>query len=68
MTPLKLPGAEPYAYKQVGNVTLLLHVVKPAGWSARDRRPFLLAFFAGGFLTGTPVKSLPFAQRAAALG
>ena len=65
---MKLPGAEPFAYKQVGNVTLLLHVVKPAGWSARDQCPFMLAFFSGGFLTGTPTRCLWLAQRAATLG
>lgn len=67
-TPARLPGAEPFVFKTVGDVHLLLHVVKPKGWSASDSRPCLVAFFGGGWVTGTPRHSIYYAKWAASLG
>lgn len=41
-------------YKTVGDVTLNLHVFKPAGHKSSDKRPALLFFFGGGWSGGSP--------------
>jgi acetyl esterase len=45
-----------------------LHVFKPQGWAAGDRRPALVHFFGGGFLRGTPQNSAGWARTAARWG
>lgn len=35
-------------------VELELHVFKPDGWQASDRRPAIVFFFGGGWINGTP--------------
>jgi len=67
-TPLSLPGSEPMVFRQIGNTELRLHVVKPMGWSATDRRPCFVSFFGGGWISGSPVTSVNWARWAAALG
>jgi acetyl esterase len=67
-TPLTLPGAETFVYRDSGAATMRLFVVKPAGWKATDRRAGLMFFFGGGWTTGTPANSLVWAKNAAALG
>lgn len=67
VTPLTLPGAETFAYRE-GDARMLLHVVKPAGWKATDRRGALIFFFGGGWSRGTPEKSIGWAKWAASLG
>ena len=42
------------AYKKVGDVTLHLHVFKPEGHRAGDKRPAIVFFFGGGWNGGTP--------------
>lgn len=67
-TPLTLPGSEPHGFRTIGKTELLLHVVKPSGWASTDRRPCLIAFFAGGWTRGTPKGSLGWAKWAAEHG
>ena len=62
VTPLSLPGAETFVFKKVGETELRLHVVKPKGWAATDTRPCLVAFFGGGWSSGTPAKSITYAK------
>ena len=62
VTPLTLPGAETFVFKKVGETDVLLHVVKPKGWAASDTRPCLVAFFGGGWSSGTPAKSISYAK------
>jgi acetyl esterase len=64
-TPLTLPGSEARLFRTIGKTSLLLHVVKPSGWTPADRRPCLIAFFAGGWTRGTPKGSLGWAKWAA---
>ena len=68
VTPLELPGSEPRVFRTVGAAELLLHIVKPAGWSAADKRVCLVGFFGGGWVSGTPESSLRWAKWAAAQG
>ena len=68
VTPLSIPGSEPFVFRKVGETELRLHVVKPAGWSKSDRRPCLVSFFGGGWSSGTPASSIKWAKWAAGLG
>ena len=68
VTPLELPGSEPFVYRQAGTNELRLHVVKPAGWQASDNKPCLVMFFGGGWASGTPEKSVAWAKWAAKHG
>ena len=54
VTPLALPGSEPFVYRHAGTNELRLHVVKPADWKASDKKPCLVMFFGGGWASGTP--------------
>ena len=68
VTPLALPGSEPFVYRHAGTNELRLHVVKPAQWKASDKNPCLVMFFGGGWASGTPEKSVGWAKWAAKLG
>ncbi len=68
VTPRSLPGSEPFVFRTVGTLELRLHVVKPLGWSKQDRRPCLVSFFGGGWNSGTPERSIPWAKWAASQG
>jgi acetyl esterase/lipase len=68
VTPLTLPGAETFIFKKVGDTEIRLHVVKPNDWKASDRRSCLVAFFGGGWTSGTPAKSITYAKWAAKCG
>ncbi len=68
VTPLELPGSEPRIFRTVGDAELRLHIVKPAGWSATDKRACLVSFFGGGWVSGTPESSIRWAKWAAAKG
>lgn len=50
---MPLPG-EARVYKQVGERALKLHVVRPEGWKATDRRPAIVFFHGGGWTGGSP--------------
>lgn len=67
-TPPTLPGAEAFVYHDVQPEPMYLHVFKPKGWSATDRRPAYVHFFGGGFVRGVPSQSAGWAKQAAALG
>ena len=41
-------------YKKIGDVELKLHVFKPDGHQASDKRPAVVFFFGGGWQGGTP--------------
>jgi len=68
VTPLTLPGAEPFVFKKVGDVELRLHVVKPKDWKLGDKRACWVTFFGGGWTSGTPAKSINYAKWAAKNG
>ena len=68
VTPLTLPGAEPFVFKKVGDVELRLHVAKPKAWKASDKRACLVTFFGGGWTSGTPARSITYAKWAAKNG
>ncbi|MDI1250249.1 MAG: alginate lyase family protein [Lacunisphaera sp.] len=68
VTPLSLPGSEPHVFREADGTELRLHVVKPTGWSRANRRPCLVAFFGGGWNSGTPASSIRWAEWAATLG
>ncbi len=66
-TPTSFPGAETFAFREQ-EPRMLLHVVKPEGWKAADRRPALLFFFGGGWSRGTPANSIGWAKSVSKLG
>ena len=68
VTPLSLPGSEPFVFRKVGETELRLHVVKPAVWSKADQRPCLVSYFGGGWNSGTPASSIRWAMWAAGKG
>ena len=68
VTPLTLPGAEPFVFKKVGDEELRLHVVKPKDWKASDKRACWVTFFGGGWSSGTPARSITYAKWAAKYG
>ncbi len=67
-TPVTLPGAETYSYRDAKPDPVRLHVFKPKGWKETDRRPALVFFFGGGWTTGTPERSAGYAKWAVSLG
>jgi len=68
VTPLSLPGSEPFVFKKVGDVELRLHVVKPKDWKDSDKRACWVTFFGGGWTSGTPARSITYAKWAAKYG
>ncbi len=67
-TPLSIPGSEPVVFRTVGKAELRLHIVKPTGWTAGEKRPCLVAYFGGGWNGGTPERLIGWAKWAAGLG
>jgi len=67
-TPLSLPGSEPFVFRKVGDTELILHVVKPSGWSKDDKRVCVVCFFAGGWASGTPQRIMAWTKWAADQG
>lgn len=43
-------------YRVIDGDTLNMHVFKPAGWKASDKRPVIVYFFGGGWTLGTPLQ------------
>lgn len=64
--PVMPPGGQ--AYKKVGDRELQLWVVKPHGWKATDRRPAIVLFHGGGWMTGTPMQFSAQGRHFASLG
>lgn len=50
------------------DVTLVLHVFKPEGWSADDQRPAIVFFYGGGWNGGTPTQFYPHCAELASRG
>ena len=67
-TPITLPGAEMYIYRDGQPEPMRLHVFKPRNWKPEDRRPALVFFFGGGWTRGTPERSASYGKWAAMLG
>jgi acetyl esterase/lipase len=67
-TPLSLPGSEPFVFRKVGTNELRLHVVKPEGWKKGDQRTCYIVFFGGGWISGSPERSIGSAKWAAGNG
>ncbi len=68
VTPLAIPGSEPFVFRKIGDVELRLHVVKPKGWAASDKRPAFVYYFGGGWTSGTPESGMRLARWAASKG
>lgn len=49
-----LCSAETVVYKKVGERELKLFVERPSGWKATDKRPAIVFFFGGGWVSGKP--------------
>ena len=67
-TPVALPGAEMYMYRDGPPEPMRLFVFKPKDWKEGDHRPALVFFFGGGWTRGTPERSAGYARWAATLG
>ncbi|HTS19902.1 MAG TPA: alginate lyase family protein [Verrucomicrobiae bacterium] len=67
-TPVTLPGAETYIYRDAKPEPMRLHVFKPKDWKDIDHRPALVFFFGGGWTHGTPESSASYAKWATTLG
>ena len=61
-------GAEAHVYRELSPLPLRLYVFKPGDWKAADRRPALIWFFGGGWVTGTPDHAAAWAEWSAGLG
>jgi acetyl esterase len=59
--PSTIHGFDRHVYKVVDGEELALHVSKPVGWKASDRRPALVFFHGGGWIGG---KANAFARQA----
>ncbi|XOV89834.1 MAG: alpha/beta hydrolase [Pseudomonadota bacterium] len=59
---------EAITYRRLGDIELQLHVYRPAGWQASDRRPAVVFFFGGGWRTGTLTQFDPQCQHLAREG
>lgn len=68
VTPLALPDCETFVFRKAGDAELRMHVMKPKGWSAGDKRPALIYFFGGGWVSGTPQSSIRWMKWAATKG
>jgi len=55
-------------FRKIVATELLLHVVKPEGWTASGKLPCLISFFGGGWVNGTPSHSIEWARWAAEHG
>jgi acetyl esterase/lipase len=67
-TPVTLPGAETFIYRDAKPDPVRLHVFKPKGWKETDRRPAFVFYFGGGWTRGTPERSAGYAKWAPTLG
>ena len=67
-TPLTLEGAESHVFHATPQGEMRLHVFKPAGGRASDKRSAFVWFFGGGWTGGTPTNSAYWAKIAAGWG
>lgn len=68
VTPTFIAGSEGFVFRKVGDTELRLFVVKPQHWSSADHHPCLVAFFGGGWSSGSPERSIGWAKWAARNG
>jgi len=68
ITPITLPGSEAFVFRTAGTNELRLFVVKPKGWTKADHRPCFVSFFGGGWVSGSPERSVSWAKWAAGYG
>lgn len=54
LEPRSFPGADTETYKRGDGYELLIHIFKPPGHTATDRRPAIVFFFGGGWKSGNP--------------
>ncbi len=66
--PTSHDGAETHVFATRGETELLVHIVRPDGWSAEDKRPGWIHFFGGGWVKGTTKSSIGWARSAAKRG
>jgi len=62
------PSVRKLTYKRVGDVELAMFVHLPPGWKAEDRRPGIVFFFGGGWISGSVKQFEAQAQYLAARG
>jgi len=55
-------------FKDTGKDKLQLHVFKPKGWKADDKRPAIVFFFGGGWVGGSPSQFYPHSRHLADKG
>ena len=55
-------------YKSIEDVELKLHIFKPQGHQASDKRPAIIFFFGGGWNTGNPSQFYPHSEYLASRG
>lgn len=67
-TPVTIPGAETFVYRDGQPDPMRLHVFKPKGWKSGDKLPALVWFFGGGWTKGSPERSAGWARNAAQWG
>lgn len=67
-TPLSIPGSEPFVFRKAGDLELRLHVVKPTGWNPAEPEPCMIAYFGGGWNSGTAERGMKWAKWAAEQG
>jgi len=68
VAPVTIDGAETFVVRALEPDPLRIHVAKPKGWKAGDKRPAYIHFFGGGWSRGTPEKSFGWAKYAAREG
>jgi len=68
VTPLGYEDAETFVFAERVSEPLRLHVVKPVGWKASEPRAAFVFFYGGGFVKGSPDKSIGWARMAAKWG
>lgn len=66
--PTGFPDAETHILRDAKPEPVRIHVFKPKGWKATDKRPGFIWFFGGGFVSGTPAQSAGWARRYAKEG
>jgi acetyl esterase/lipase len=67
-TPTGFDDAETFVFRDLSPQPLRLHIVKPIGWKPTDHRPALVFFFGGGWVKGSPERSIGWARTAAKWG
>jgi acetyl esterase/lipase len=66
--PESMPGYESYVFRKIGEKELRLHVIKPEGWQASDKRTCFVFYFGGGWSYGNPTGSKFWTHWASDLG